>query len=97
MTDEPREQRMSTAAVKGYKEASGKKVAQVNFHKALEERIIREIETLEKSGCDGPADPRWLKIAATQIQQGFMALNRAIFNPGRLSDEDIAQIRDERT
>ena len=34
-------------------------------------------------------DQRWLAIARTHIEQGFMALNRAIFRPQRVElDED---------
>lgn len=29
-------------------------------------------------------DPRWLAIARTHIQEGFMALNRAVFQPQRI-------------
>jgi hypothetical protein len=87
---------MSTEKIAGYTAQSQKKLAQVNFHKMLEERILREIETLEGTGCDGPCDPRWLRIAATHMQEGFMALNRSIMNPKRLTDEEVAAIRDAR-
>ncbi len=30
-------------------------------------------------------DKRWLALAKTQIEQGFMAMNRAVFQPGRVS------------
>lgn len=31
-----------------------------------------------------PYDPRWLAIARTHFQEGFMALNRAVFQPTRI-------------
>lgn len=30
-------------------------------------------------------DPRWVNIARTHFQEGFMALNRAVFQPQRIS------------
>jgi hypothetical protein len=30
-------------------------------------------------------DKRWLLVARTQLEQGFMALNRAIFQPQRIA------------
>ena len=33
---------------------------------------------------DNEIDQRWLAIARTNIEQGFMALNRAIFRPERV-------------
>lgn len=33
---------------------------------------------------DAPYDPRWVAIARTHFQEGFMALNRAVFQPGRV-------------
>ena len=82
--------------IAGYSEQSKKKITQVNFHKTLEERLLRVVENLEKAGCDGPIDPRWLRIAATHFQEGFMALNRSVMQPGRLSDEDLERWLDER-
>lgn len=29
-------------------------------------------------------DPRWLAVAKTHFQEGFMALNRAVFQPQRI-------------
>ena len=39
---------MSMEKVAGYSEQSKKKVKQVNFHKTLEERLLRVVEKLEK-------------------------------------------------
>ena len=53
----------------------------VNANKLLEEQVLREF--------DAPAampdvDKRWLAVGRTHIEQGFMAVNRAIFQPSRV-------------
>ena len=58
----------------------------VNDFKELEERSLRAVEAL--SGAD--VDHRFLAIGKTQLQQAFMAINRAVFQPGRVSlPEDV--------
>ena len=75
--------------VKGYKSQSDAAVTAVNEHKIEEERLLRRIELLFADETLG-ADKRWLAIAKTLIEQGFMALNRAVFKPGRVElPEDI--------
>lgn len=68
--------------VAGYTEQSSQRVAAVNGHKILEERLLRVIDALQHAG---EADPRWLAIARTDLEKGFMALNRAVFQPGRVN------------
>lgn len=67
--------------VSGYKPQSNSNVERVNANKAAEEAILR---TMDEMKDDHTVDPRWLAIARTQIEQGFMALNRSIFRPGRV-------------
>jgi len=79
--------------VHGYTSQSDANVALVNEHKEMEERILRRIDWLSPhfDAMDGPrggADPRWLAVARTHIEQGFMALNRAIFRPTRIKLKD---------
>lgn len=64
--------------VQGYKPQSQANVDLVNSMKAAEENILRMLDTLQ-----GTADPRWLAVGRTHIEQGFMAVNRSIFKPGR--------------
>ena len=74
--------------VAGYRPLSPAAVERVNRFKAAEERILREIDALRDLGrlADEEAvDIRWLAIAQTQLQLGFMALNRAVFRPGRVA------------
>ena len=68
--------------VAGYKAQSDSKVALVNQNKELEERVLRQLDDMQNSGL---YDPRWIAIARTNIEQGFMAMNRAVFRPERIS------------
>lgn len=76
--------------VSGYKPQTQAKVDLVNSFKAAEERILRMLDALrELPNADDPdaapqIDQRWLAIGRTQIEQGFMAVNRSIFQPGRV-------------
>jgi hypothetical protein len=80
---------MHTTPVHGYGEQIAASVQRVNANKYLEERVLRVIDDhFDHAGCD----PRWLHIAKTHIEQGFMALNRAVFQPKRITlaeDDDI--------
>ena len=75
--------------VSGYKPQSDSSVALVNENKRLEEMILRRFDGLATIADDHPSYPldvRWFAIARTHIEQGFMALNRAIFKPDRVKD-----------
>ena len=81
--------------VKGYKPQSDAAIELVNQNKVTEEKLLRQIDYLmqhsraEHLEEHWLADRRWLAIARTHIEQGFMALNRAIFRPQRVElDED---------
>ena len=49
----------------------------INETDAIGEQIKEHIEKLSEAG----ADPRWLSIATTHMQEGGMALARAICKP----------------
>ena len=68
--------------VAGYVDQSAGNVALVNENKQLEERLLRQIERLHELGT---CDPRMLHLATTGIQQACMWLNRAVFQPGRVT------------
>jgi hypothetical protein len=68
--------------VAGYSPQTADKVAIVNENKVLEERCIRAAEAIQKA--EG-MDPRMAALAITGIQQSFMWLNRAVFQPGRIA------------
>lgn len=70
--------------VKGYKPTQPQwKIDLVNENKVLEEQTLRQFDAIAKGAAPGEVDQRWFAIARTQIEQGWMALNRAIFQPGR--------------
>ncbi len=76
--------------VAGYKSQSGANVAAVNANKAIEERLLR---TLDAMKLDHNIDQRWLAVARTHFEEGFMAMNRSVFRPGRVQlpeDHDAA-------
>jgi hypothetical protein len=67
--------------VAGYQPQTSDKVGTVNTNKLIEERVLRILDDLK----DHPdVDQRWLAIGRTQIEQGFMAVNRSIFKPARV-------------
>lgn len=67
--------------VAGYQPQSEMNVSLVNGNKVCEEVILRNLDDL---AAMPDVDKRWLAVARTQIEQGFMAMNRAIFKPGRV-------------
>jgi GrpB-like predicted nucleotidyltransferase (UPF0157 family) len=67
--------------VAGYRSQSEDKIALVNENKKAEERFLRFLDALAGSP---EIDQRWLAVGRTHIEQGFMALNRAIFQPERV-------------
>lgn len=72
---------MSSLPVAGYRAQGNDRVALVNANKQIEERVLRILDEL---ATDPDVDKRWLAIGRTAIEQGFMAVNRAIFRPERI-------------
>lgn len=74
--------------VHGYRDQSSTAVEMVNDNKLIEEAVLRQLDKLAASGA---CDPRWLAIGRTAIEQGFMAVNRSVFQPARVElPEDSA-------
>lgn len=72
-------------SIAGYTEQSHKTVDLVNENKRTEERILRLLDDLQGGVFpEQQYDGRWVSIARTHFEQGFMALNRAIFRPTRI-------------
>lgn len=76
--------------VSGYTAQPDWKIQLVNKHKVLEEGILRHLDVVK--GLESGIDQRWLAIGRTHLEQAFMAINRAVFQPqrleGPLSSED---------
>lgn len=76
--------------VAGYNAQSDDKVALVNRNERAEETVLRVLDAL---AAEPGIDPRWLAVGRTHIEQGFMAVNRAVFKPSRIDlpeDDDGA-------
>lgn len=67
--------------VEGYRPQNEEAVALVNLNKRAEEHVLR---ILDKLAARDDIDKRWLAIGRTEIEKGFMAVNRAVFQPGRV-------------
>lgn len=67
--------------IKGYRELDPSEVALINAIKDHAERVGNVVESLERNPDGLDLDARWVAIAKTNLQQGFMALTRAIAKP----------------
>lgn len=68
--------------VLGYKTQSTENVSRVNIMKQAEEEMLRRLDEL---AARKDIDQRWLAIGRTQMEQAFMAINRSVFQPTRIS------------
>lgn len=68
--------------VPGYRPQSAASVAVVTAMKEREEVILRALDALTENP---EVDKCWLAIGRTAIEQGFMAVNRAVFRPARVA------------
>jgi hypothetical protein len=93
MTEQVHDPKNGALPVSGYKPQTQtqEKVDIVNGFKADEERILRKLDALAaatragpNSSGPNPYDARWLAIGRTQLEQAFMAINRAVFQPDRV-------------
>lgn len=64
--------------IKGYRELNEQEIANMNKVKLLAADVGNLVEALYKNP---DADLRWVDIAASQLQLGFMALTRSIAKP----------------
>jgi len=68
---------MSTPVI-GYRELTEKEIALMNLIKEQGNEVGRLVEGLAMNGA---VDTRWVAVARTHLQQGFMALTRAVAQP----------------
>lgn len=64
--------------IKGYRDLSSEEIALMNDTKSKAEDIGKLIDVLNENPS---IDKRWLAIAKTDLQKGFMALVRSIAQP----------------
>lgn len=64
--------------IKGYRDLTQAEIHAMNACKELAAKVGSEIETLE---AQPGIDKRWLAIAKTDLQKGFMSLVRSIAQP----------------
>ena len=76
------EQKHEGLPVKGYVGQPQWKVDLVNENKVLEARVLRQIDT-HRTHAD--VDQRMVALANTKVQEAFMWLNRAAFQPTRIA------------
>lgn len=76
------EQKLASLPVAGYQAQPQSRVDQVNHFKRVEERILRELDEMR---LPAGIDQRWLAIGRTHLEQAFMAINRSILQPHRVS------------
>lgn len=80
-TPDPAVDLLQPLPVEGYKPQPMSNVELVNFNKKLEELVLRQIDQL---GLMSDVNGNWLRIAREHIELGFMAANRAVFQPKRI-------------
>jgi len=73
--------------IKGYRDLSQEEIDLMNEAKELAERVgqfidkLQSISPMNVSDTNMIPDGRWLNIAKTDLQQGFMSLTRAVAKP----------------
>lgn len=67
--------------VHGYRPQPAVALERVNHMKQLEERVLRALDELKGFP---ETDQRWLAAGRTDIEKGFMAVNRSVFKPSRV-------------
>ncbi|PZQ21151.1 MAG: hypothetical protein DI569_12865 [Sphingopyxis macrogoltabida] len=70
--------------IKGYRDLSKDEIDAINRAKDMAERVgefVEEMRGLNSDTANHAIDMRWLSIAQTDLQKGFMALVRSIAQP----------------
>jgi hypothetical protein len=67
--------------MRGYRPLPADTVDLVNEFKIMEERTLRMLDQLAERA---DLDKRWLAIGRTRLEEAYMAIVRAIFQPTRL-------------
>lgn len=70
--------------IKGYRDLTAEEIDAINRAKELAEQVgkfVSEMRGLNSDTANHAVDMRWLSIAQTDLQKGFMALVRSIAQP----------------
>lgn len=65
--------------ITGYRDLDQEEINKINAIKKLGESVGELVNTMTK--YEQAYDQRWINIAKTHLQQGFMALTRAVTKP----------------
>lgn len=65
--------------IKGYRELNEGEIAAMN---AVKEKAAEVGLLIEEMESNPDLDPRWIEIAKSDLQKGFMAATRSIAKPG---------------
>lgn len=64
--------------IKGYRDLSEEEITAMNNVKEIAAMVGDLVKAMEDTGC---LDQRWVTIAKTDLQKGFMAATRSIAKP----------------
>lgn len=67
--------------IKGYRELSTEEIALMNKIKTKGAEMGELVAELKDLRVNSALDQRWVSIGATHLQEGFMALTRAVAKP----------------
>ena len=67
--------------ITGYRELNPTEIDMMNAVKCMAEKVGALVDLLDVAEGYADIDKRWVAIARTELQQGFMALTRAIARP----------------
>lgn len=67
--------------IKGYRELGAEEIALMNKIKSKGAEVGELVEELKNLRVNSALDQRWVAIGATHLQEGFMALTRAVAKP----------------
>jgi fumarate hydratase class II len=70
---------METKSITGYRDLTPEEIAAVNQIKRLAAALGEFVDSLAREGA--AFDQRWVAIGRTHLQEGFMALTRAVAKP----------------
>lgn len=75
---------MAQTDLPGYRKLTDEQLRMMKNNKLLEEIVLRQIDKHVREHGSKEIDQRWVSVARTHIQEGFMALSRSIAQPERL-------------